>query len=124
ECFINRWNLVPSDKEAYMRGELVEPVEPIVFYIGREVPKRWYPYAIAGIEEWNEAFRKAGFKNAIVANIAPTEEEDPEWSAEDVRYSTLRWVASTTRNAMGPSVVDPRSGQIIESDIIWYHNHL
>ncbi|HET6528805.1 MAG TPA: zinc-dependent metalloprotease [Balneolaceae bacterium] len=124
ECFINRWNLVPSDKEAYMRGELVDPVEPIVFYVGREVPKRWYPYVIDGIEEWNEAFREAGFKNAIVAKIAPTEEEDPDWSAEDVRYSTLRWVASTTRNAMGPSVVDPRSGEIIESDIIWYHNHL
>lgn len=124
ECFINRWNLIPSDKEAYMSGELVEPVEPIVFYIGREVPKRWRPYAIAGIEEWNEAFREAGFKNAVVAKIAPTEEDAPEWSAEDVRYSTLRWVASTTRNAMGPSVVDPRSGEIIESDIIWYHNHL
>ncbi len=124
ECFITRWKLVPSDKEAYMRGELVEPVEPIVFYVGQAVPERWRPYVKAGIEEWNEAFRQAGFKNAIIAKEAPTEEENPNWSAADARHSTIRWVASTTRNAMGPSVVDPRSGQIIESDIFWYHNHM
>ncbi len=124
ECFINRWKLVPSDMEAYMRGELVEPVEPIVFYIGQAVPERWRPYVKAGIEEWNEAFREAGFKNAIIAKEAPTEEENPNWSAADARHSTVRWVASTTRNAMGPSTVDPRTGQIIESDIFWYHNHM
>ncbi len=124
ECFINRWKLVPSDMEAYRQGELVEPVEPIVFYVGQAVPTRWKPYVKHGIEEWNEAFREAGFKNAVVAKMAPTEEENPDWSAADARHSTVRWVASTTRNAMGPSVVDPRTGQIIESDIFWYHNHL
>ncbi len=124
ECFINRWKLVPSDMEAYKAGELVEPVEPIVFYIGQAVPNRWRPYVRDGIEEWNEAFREAGFKNAIIAKEAPTKEENPNWSAADARHSTVRWVASTTRNAMGPSTVDPRTGQIIESDIFWYHNHM
>lgn len=124
ECFISRWKLVPSDPQAYMAGELVEPLEPIVFYVGQAVPNRWRSYVEAGVESWNEAFRKAGFKNAIIAKEAPTREEDSNWSAADARHSTIRWVASTTRNAMGPSVVDPRSGQIIESDIFWYHNHM
>lgn len=124
ECFITRWRLVPSDPEAYARGELVEPVEPIVFYLDRAVPDQWRPYFEQGIEDWNRAFEAAGFTNAIVARDAPTEEENPDWNAEDARYSVVRYVASTTRNAMGPSVVDPRSGEIIESDIIWYHNHL
>ncbi len=124
ECFISRWRLVPSDPEAYARGELVEPARPIVFYLGRGVPDQWRPYFKMGIEDWNRAFEAAGFKNAVVAREAPTEEEDPDWNAEDARYSVVRYVASTTRNAMGPSVVDPRTGEIIESDIIWYHNHL
>ena len=122
--FIKRWEMVPSDLEAYRRGELVEPVQPIVYYLDPATPEKFRPYFRQGIEDWQEAFEAAGFKNAIVAKDAPSPEEDPDWSPEDSRYSVVRYVASTTRNAIGPSVVDPRSGQIIESDIIWYHNHL
>ncbi|MBI6119433.1 zinc-dependent metalloprotease [Salegentibacter maritimus] len=121
---IRRWRLVPKDIEAYKRGELVEPVKPIVYYLDPATPKKWRPYFKQGIEDWNVAFEKAGFKNAVIAKDPPSEEEDPEFSPEDVRYSVVRYVASTTRNAVGPSVTDPRTGEIIESDIIWYHNHL
>ena len=122
--YIKRWEMVPSDMAAYERGELVEPVEPIVYYLDPATPEKFRPYFREGIEDWQQAFEAAGFKNAIVAREAPSAEEDPDWSPEDSRYSVVRYVASTTRNAIGPSVVDPRSGQIIESDIIWYHNHL
>jgi len=121
---IRRWRLVPKDMEAYKRGELVEPVKPIVYYLDPATPMKWRPYFKQGIEDWNKAFEEAGFKNAIIAKDPPTKEEDPEFSPEDVRYSVVRYVASTTRNAVGPSVIDPRTGEIIESDIIWYHNHL
>ncbi|SKB75635.1 protein of unknown function [Salegentibacter holothuriorum] len=121
---IRRWQLVPKDIEAYKRGELVEPKEPIVYYLDPATPEKWRPYFKQGIEDWNVAFEEAGFKNAIIAKDPPTKEEDPEFSPEDVRYSVVRYVASTTRNAVGPSVTDPRTGEIIESDIIWYHNHL
>jgi len=121
---IRRWRLEPSNIEAYSRGELVEPIKPIVYYLDPATPKKWRPYFIKGIEDWNSAFEKAGFKNAIIANNPPTKEENPDFSPEDIRYSTVRYVASTTRNATGPSVSDPRTGEIIESDIIWYHNHL
>ena len=122
ECFISRWKLVPKDMEAYRRGELVEPKEPIVYYLDPATPERWRPYFKKGIEDWNEAFNAAGFKNAIIAKEPPA--DDSTFSPEDVRFSTVRYVARETRNAIGPSVVDPRSGQIIESDIIWYHNHI
>lgn len=121
---IRRWKLVPKDIEAYKRGELVEPEDPIVYYLDPATPEKWRPYFKQGIEDWNVAFEKAGFKNAIIAKDPPSKEEDPEFSPEDVRYSVVRYVASTTRNAVGPSVTDPRTGEIIESDIIWYHNHL
>ena len=121
---IRRWRLEPSDVDAYNRGELVTPKKPIIYYLDPATPTRWRPYFKKGIEDWNKAFEKAGFKNAIIAKDPPTKEEDPEFSPEDVRYSTVRYVASTTRNAVGPSVSDPRTGEIIESDIIWYHNHL
>ena len=121
---IRRWRLVPSDMEAYKNGELVEPIKPIVYYLDPATPLKWRPYFKKGIEDWNTAFEKAGFKNAIIAKDPPTKEEDPDFSPEDSRYSTVRYVASTTRNATGPSVSDPRTGEIIESDIIWYHNHL
>ena len=121
---IRKWQLVPKDIEAYNRGELVEPVKPIVYYLDPATPEKWRPYFKKGIEDWNVAFEAAGFKNAIIAKDPPTKEEDPEFSPEDVRYSVVRYVASTTRNAVGPSVSDPRTGEIIESDIIWYHNHL
>jgi hypothetical protein len=124
KTYLRRWRLVPKDPKAYASGKLVEPVKPIVYYIDPATPKKFVPYFIQGIEDWQKAFEAAGFKNAIIAKEAPTPEEDPDWSAEDARYSTVRYVASTTRNAVGPSVSDPRSGEIIESDIIWYHNHL
>ncbi|MGA0155417.1 MAG: zinc-dependent metalloprotease [Flavobacteriaceae bacterium] len=119
-----RWKLEPKDKEAYFSGKLSEPVNPIVFYLDPATPLKWRPYFKKGIEDWNGPFEKAGFKNAIIAKDPPTKEEDPDFSPEDVRYSVVRYVASTTRNATGPSVKDPRSGEIIESDVIWYHNHL
>lgn len=124
KTYIRRWRLEPKDADAYARGELVEPVKPIVYYIDPATPKKFVPYFKQGIEDWQEAFEAAGFKNAIIAKEAPSPEEDPDWSMEDARYSSVRYVASTTRNAVGPSVSDPRSGEIIESDIIWYHNHL
>ncbi|TXK36703.1 zinc-dependent metalloprotease [Pontibacter qinzhouensis] len=123
-AFIKRWRLEPKDVEAYKRGELVEPVKPIVYYLDPATPEKLRPYIKAGVEQWQKAFETAGFKNAILAKDPPSPEEDPEFSPEDVRYSVIRYVASTTRNAVGPSVADPRSGEIIESDIIWYHNHL
>ncbi|QED37978.1 zinc-dependent metalloprotease [Antarcticibacterium arcticum] len=121
---IRRWRLEPKDVEAYKRGELVEPVKPIVYYLDPATPEKWRPYFKQGIEDWNVAFEAAGFKNAIIAKDPPTKEEDPDFSPEDVRYSVVRYVASTTRNAVGPSVTDPRTGEIIGSSIIWYHNHL
>ncbi|MEQ9310384.1 MAG: zinc-dependent metalloprotease [Balneolaceae bacterium] len=122
--YIRRWRLEPSDPEAYARGEIVEPVKPIVYYLDPATPEKYRSYIIQGILDWNEAFEEAGFKNAVQAKLPPSPEEDPDWSPEDIRYSTVRWVASTVRNAVGPSVSDPRSGEIIESDIVWYHNHM
>lgn len=120
--YITRWKLVPKDKEAYLRGELVEPVEPIVYYIDPATPVKWRKYLKQGIEDWQKAFEAAGFKNAIIAKDPPTTEEDPEFSPEDVRYSVIRYFASPIQNAYGPHVHDPRTGQILESDIGWYHN--
>ena len=99
-------------------------MKPIVYYLDPGTPEDLQKYIKQGIEDWQKPFETAGFKNAIIAKDAPTKEEDPEFSPEDIRYSVVRYVASTTRNAVGPSVSDPRSGEIIESDIIWYHNHL
>jgi hypothetical protein len=124
QTFIQRWRLEPSDPEAYARGELVEPLEPITYYLDPATPPRWREYVRQGVEDWNVAFEAAGFRNAIRALDAPSPEEDPEWDPEDARFSTVRWTASTTRNAVGPRVADPRSGEIIESDIVWYHNHM
>ncbi|MGJ8732820.1 MAG: zinc-dependent metalloprotease [Cellulophaga sp.] len=124
KTYIRRWRLEPKDPKAYARGELVEPVKPIVYYLDPGTPENLKEYIKQGIEDWQKPFETAGFKNAIIARDAPTAEEDPEFSPEDIRYSMIRYVASTTRNAVGPSVSDPRSGEIIESDIIWYHNHL
>ncbi len=120
--YITRWRLEPKDVEAYKRGELVEPVKPIVYYIDPATPDEWVPYLKQGVNDWQKAFEKAGFKNAIVAKDAPTKDEDPDWSPEDVRYSVIRYVATEIQNAQGPHVHDPRTGEILESDIIWYHN--
>ena len=120
--YITRWRLEPKDMEAYKRGELVEPITPIVYYIDPSTPDKWKPYLKAGVEDWNIAFEQAGFKNAIFVKDAPTKEEDPDWTPEDVRNSVIRYVTTRQQNAMGPHVHDPRSGEIIESDILWYHN--
>jgi hypothetical protein len=124
ERFIRRWRLEPSDSAAYFRGELVEPVEPITWYVDPATPERWRRWVKLGVEDWNAAFEAAGFRNAVRALDPPSPDQDPEWDPEDVRYSVVRWAASTTRNAQGPSTSDPRSGEIIEADIVWYHNHL
>ena len=122
--FIRRWRLEPKDPAAYARGELVEPVKPIVYYIDPATPTKWRKYVRMGVEDWQGPFEKAGFKNAIVAKDPPSPSEDPEWDPEDIRYSVVRWAASLVRNAVGPSTSDPRTGEIIESDITWYHNHM
>lgn len=120
--YITRYKLVPKDKEAYSNGELVEPVNPIVYYVDPATPEKWRSYMKQGVEDWQKAFENAGFKNAIIAKDPPTEEENPEWSPEDVRYSVIRYFASDIQNAYGPHVHDPRTGQILESDIGWFHN--
>ena len=119
---ITRWRLEPKDWEAYNRGELVEPVKPIVYYIDAATPDKWKPFIKQGVDDWAKAFESAGFKNAIRGEYAPTAEEDPDWSPEDVRYSVIRYIATDIQNAQGPHVHDPRSGEILESDILWYHN--
>jgi hypothetical protein len=120
--YITRWRLEPSDTAAFRRGELVDPVKPIVYYIDAATPEKWRPYLKQGVEDWNVAFAEAGFSNAIIARDAPTPEEDPEFSPEDVRYSVIRWFSSQVQNAYGPHVHDPRTGEILESDIGWFHN--
>jgi hypothetical protein len=120
--FITRWRLEPVDMEAWERGELVEVKKPIVYYIDPATPEEWAPYIAQGVNDWQQAFEAIGLKNAIMAKEAPTKEEDPDWSPEDVRYSVIRYVTTEIQNAMGPHVHDPRTGEILESDIIWYHN--
>lgn len=122
--FLDRWRLEVKDEdlEKFKRGELVEPKKQIVYYIDRATPVKWRKYLKQGIEDWQVAFEAAGFKNAIIAKDAPTAEEDPDFSPEDVRYSVVRYLASPIPNANGPHVSDPRTGEILESDINWYHN--
>ena len=117
--YIDRWRLVPKDTAAYMRGELTEPVKPITFYIDRATPKHLRPHIIKGIEDWNIPFELAGFKNAIRA-LEPDDSLDIE--GDDLKYSVLTYAASERRNAMGPTTLDPRTGEILEADIIWWHN--
>ena len=120
--FITRWRLEarPEDVEKQKRGELVEPIKPIVYYIDPATPKQWRPYLIAGVNDWQKAFEQAGWKNAIRAEEWP--EDNPDMSMEDARFSVIRYLASSTANAYGPNVHDPRSGEILESHIGWYHN--
>jgi len=118
---ITRWRLEPKDEdiEKYKKGELVEPKKPIVFYIDPATPKKWVPYLIMGVNDWQKAFEKAGFKNAIYALEAP---KDSTWSIDDARHSAIVYKPSDIANASGPHVHDPRSGEIIETHINWYHN--
>lgn len=120
--FIVRWRLEPKpeDIEKMKAGELVEPKKPIIYYIDPATPKKWRKYLIAGVNDWQKAFEKAGFKNAIMAKEWP--ENDSTMSMEDARYSVIRYLASPIENAYGPQVHDPRSGEILESHICWYHN--
>ncbi len=122
--FITRWRLEPKDPAAYARGELVEPIKPITYYIDPGTPARWRRYVKEGVENWQHVFEKAGFKNAVLAKDAPSKEQDPDFDMDDARYSVVRWAASLVRNATGPHTHDPRSGEIINSEITWYHNHM
>jgi Met-zincin/Domain of unknown function (DUF5117)/Domain of unknown function (DUF5118) len=122
ERFITRWRLEPKpeDVEKMKRGELVEPMKPIVYYIDPATPVKWRKYLKMGVDDWQKAFEKAGFKNAIMAKDWP--EKDENMSLEDARFSAIRYFASDVQNAYGPHVHDPRSGEILESHIGWYHN--
>ena len=122
--YLDRWRLEvkEEDIEKFKKGELVTPKKQIVYYIDRATPVKWRKYIKQGIEDWQVAFEEAGFKNAIIAKDPPSVEEDPDWSPEDIRYSVVRYLASPIPNANGPHVSDPRSGEILESDINWYHN--
>jgi len=119
-----RWKLEPKEEdiEKYKQGQLVEPKKPIIYYIDPATPKKWVPYLIQGVNDWQAAFEKAGFKNAIMAKLAPTPEEDSTWSLDDARFSAIVYKPSDIANASGPNVHDPRSGEILESHINWYHN--
>jgi hypothetical protein len=116
--YITRWRLEKKDPEA----DVSEPVKPIVFYVDRGTPEKWKPFVKKGIEMWQPAFEAAGFKNAIIGKIAPSEREDPDWDAEDARTSVIRWLPSTVENAFGPQINDPRTGEILEADIRMHHN--
>jgi hypothetical protein len=114
--YIARYRLEKKDPNA----EMSEPIKPIIYWVDPATPKKFVPYVKQGIEDWQAAFEAAGFKNGIIAKEAPA--NDPEWSPEDVRYSVIRWLPSTTENASGPHIHDPRSGEILEADVQYYHN--
>src|SRR5215472_4027226 len=116
--YITRWRLEKKDPSA----ELSEPVKPIVYWIDSATPTKWIPWMKRGIEDWQPAFEAAGFKHAIIAKVAPSPEEDPDFSPEDVRHSVVRWLPSTVENASGPHISDPRTGEILNADIQFYHN--
>ena len=116
--YITRWRLEKKNPNA----EISEPVKPIVYYVDPATPTKWISYIKKGIEDWQPAFEAAGFKNAIIAKEAPSKSEDPNWDPEDARYSVIRYLPSTIENASGPHVNDPRTGEILESDIQYYHN--
>lgn len=120
--YVHRWRLEPKeeDMERYFAGELVEPRQPIIFYVDSAFPDKWRDVVKQGIEDWNTAFEAAGFKNAIQARDYP--KNDPDFDPDDMRYSCVKYAATTIANAMGPSFVDPRSGEILTADVIWYHN--
>jgi hypothetical protein len=116
--YIARWRLEKKDPNAAVS----EPVKPLVYYIDAATPTKWAPWLIKGVEDWNVAFEAAGFKHAIIGKMAPTSEQDPDWSPEDVRHSVIRWLPSTVENASGPHISDPRTGEILNADIQFYHN--
>src|SRR5258707_3077398 len=117
-CYITRWRLEPKDPNAAVS----DPVKPIVFYLDPGTPKQWVPWMIKGVDAWEPAFRAAGFSNAITARVAPTAQEDPNFDLDDARYSTIRWLPSTIENAYGPHTSDPRTGEILQTNIGFFHN--
>ncbi len=117
-CYITRWRLAPKDPNAAVS----DPVKPIVFYLDPATPDKWVPWLIKGVQAWQPVFRAAGFSNAIIARRAPTPQQDPDFDLDDARYSTIRWLPSTIENAYGPHVNDPRTGEILQSNIGWFHN--
>jgi hypothetical protein len=117
-CFITRWRLEPKDPNAAVS----DPIKPIIYYIDPATPARWVPWIIKGVNAWEPVFRAAGFSNAIMAKPAPTAEEDPDFDLDDARYSAVRWLPSTVENAYGPHVNDPRTGEIMQSNIGWFQN--
>lgn len=121
---IHRWDVQPSDSAAWARGELVEPVKPIVFYIDDAFPALWKEPAKKAVLRWNKAFEAIGFKNAVQVRDFPTPEEDPEFDPDNLKYSCIRYVPSMIANAMGPSWVDPSTGEIINASVIVYNDIL
>jgi hypothetical protein len=123
-AIINRWRLEPKpeDRDAYFKGELVEPQRPIVFYVDSAFPAKWASAVKTGIEDWNKAFETAGFKNAVIARDYP--KNNPDFDPDDMRYSCIKYATTRVANAMGPSYVDPRTGEILSANVIWYHNIL
>jgi hypothetical protein len=117
---IHRFNLQPSDTAAFRRGELVDPVEPIIYYIDPATPEWMKPWVKVGVDKWQSAFEEAGFSNAIRGEYAP--EDDPDWSIYDLRHSIIYWRPSTVANATGGQIVDPRSGEILKGEVNMYHN--
>jgi hypothetical protein len=117
-CYITRWRLEPKDPSAAVS----DPIKPIVFYIDPGTPQQWVPWMIKGVNAWEPAFRAAGFSNAIMARVAPTPREDPNFDLDDARYSTIRWLPSTIENAYGPHTSDPRTGEILQTNIGFFHN--
>lgn len=122
--YIARWNLVPKpeDRDRYAAGELVEPETPIVYYIDDAFPEKWRKYIRLGVEDWQKAFEAAGFRNAIIARDFPA--DDPDFDPDDIRYSCIRYASTRVANAMGPSWTDPRSGEIIQGSVYFYHDVL
>ena len=116
--YITRWRLEKQDPDA----AISDPVKPITYWIDPATPTQWVPYIKHGVESWRPAFEAAGFSNAVIAREAPAPEKDPDWSPEDARYSVIRWLPSTVQNASGPHVHDPRTGEILETDIQFHHN--
>jgi hypothetical protein len=121
--FIDRWKIVPrkEDMEKYKRGQLVEPEQPIVFYVDTLMPQQWRKYVHAGIEAWNAAFEKIGFKHVIKAVDYP---RSASFDADDSRFNCFKYITSTEANAQGSHWVDPRSGEIIQGEILWWHSVL
>ncbi|MBO1363806.1 zinc-dependent metalloprotease [Prevotella sp. A2931] len=122
QSVIHRWRLEPKDGEweKYYAGQLVEPKKPIIFYVDSAFPPKWRETVKQGVTDWNKAFEAAGFKNAVIAKDYP--KNDPDFDPDDMRYSCIKYAVTETANAMGPSYVDPRTGEILTADVIWYHN--